>query len=433
MNTNSENMKVPEERPVLITKKELQEAIKMRGPVGGLVASTAMKMMGLDKANWHYARCAGGNANDFAARAMKEVGVGYDIKPAQLEYVPREGPFIMLANHHYGGLDGMMTLDLIGHIRPDYRTVSTFLLGKVPEMKQVMFPVNPFTSDGTGARGNLKGIRNALKHIQEGGCLGLFAAGAVATYQPRKERTAWEKGIVEDCPWPTSIVKFIRSCNCPILPVYFEGGCSERFHRLGRIHPMLRTANLVNETINKQGRRIPMRIGKPISVAEMSRYETLEELYGFLRNRIYAMQAEFEPAQQRSPGQQIIPAPTDKPSEQDPIQCVRFGNGYPKAIQSLIVWFFKQHYPAPADCGITVPRTTFVPYYRNVRPDQLLSKTETIEEFDRLLREISDDAYGVPEHIMTLFSHGAKVFSFNTAADGALEVYMSCPAYPTHD
>ena len=421
-------MQAPEEKPVLITKKELQEAIKMRGPVGSVVASTAMRMMGLNKANWHYGRCAGGNANDFAARAMKEVEVGYDIKPEQLEYVPRKGAFILLANHHYGGLDGMMTLDLIGHIRPDYHTVSTFLLGKVPEMKQVMFPVNPFTSDGTGAKGNLTGIRNALKHIKEGGCLGLFAAGAVATYQPRKERTAWEKHIVEDCPWPMSIVKFIRTCNCPVLPVYFEGGCSERFHRLGRIHPMLRTANLVNETINKQGKRIPMRIGKPVSVAEMNRYEKLEELYGFLRNRIYAMQAEFEPAQQNAlPGQQPCPEPAVQLSGQDSMQRVSFGNGYPKAIQSLIVWFFQQHYPAPADCGISAPQTTFTPYYRNVRPDQLLSKTETVDDFDRLLREISDNAYGLPEPVKALFNQGAKVICFNTASNGALEAYICKP------
>ena len=423
-----ETMKGSEEKPVLITKKELQEAIKMRGPVGSVVASLAMKVMGLDKANEHYARCAGGNANDFAARAMKEVGVGYDIKPEQLDYVPREGAFIMLANHHYGGLDGMMTLDLIGHIRPDYRTVSTFLLGKVPEMKPTMFPVNPFSSSGTGARGNMTGIRNALKHIKDGGCLGLFAAGAVATYQPKKERTAWEKHIVEDCPWPMSIVKFIRTCNCPVLPVYFEGGCSERFHRLGRIHPMLRTVNLVNETINKQGKHIPMRIGKPVSVEEMNRYETLEELYGFLRNRIYVMQAEFEPAQEiTSSQQQPGSEPAVQLSKQDSMQCISFGNGYPKAIQSLIVWFLQQHYPAPADCGIPAPQTTFTPYYRNVRPDQLLSKTETVEEFDRLLRKITDNAYGLPEPVKTLFNQGAKVISFNTTPDGALEAYICMP------
>ncbi len=171
-----------------------------------------------------------------------------------------------------------------------------------------------------------------------------------------------------------------------------------------------------------------MRIGKPVSVEEMNRYGTLEELYGFLRNRIYAMQAEFEPAQNISQGQQPATAPTDTPSKQDPmIQRVSFGNGYPKAIQSLIVWFFKQHYPAPAGFEAKVPQTAFVPYYRNVRPDQLLSKTGTADEFDRLLREISDNAYGLPGQIMTLFNQGARVISFNTAADGALEAYICKP------
>lgn len=403
------------EKPVLVTRKEIQDAIKMRGPVGWLVANFAMNAMGLNKANEHYARCTGGNAYDFAAHALKEVGVSYDVKPEQLDYIPREGPFILLGNHHYGGLDGMMTFDLIGHVRPDYHTLSTFLLGKVPEIKPSMFAVNPFSNDGTSNRSSLTGIKNALMHIRNGGCLGLFAAGAVATYQPKKERTAWEKHIIEDCPWPMSIVKFIRTCNCPVLPVYFEGACSERFHRLGKIHPLLRTANLVNETINKQGRTIPMRIGKPIPVAEMKKYETLEELYGYLRNRIYAMQAEFEPEQPAT----AMPAISEVPG----LQRISFGKGYPRAIQSLIVWFFTQRFPAPADAGMQMPLTRFVPYYRNVRPDQLLSRTDTVEAFDRLLRDISDDAYALPEPVKTLFDQGAKVVSFNTAPDGELEAF----------
>lgn len=421
MKTNENTLQASSGEPVLITKSEIQEAIKMRGPIGRMVAGLAMKAMGLNKANQHYARCAGGNTYDFAARAMKEVGVSYDIKPEQLDYIPREEAFILLGNHHYGGLDGMMTFDLIGHVRPDYHTLSTFLLGKVPEIKPAMFAVNPFSNDGTSNRSSMTGIKNALMHIRKGGCLGLFAAGAVATYQPKKERTSWEKHIIEDCPWPMSIVKFIRTCNCPVLPVYFEGACSERFHRIGKIHPLLRTANLVNETINKQGRTIPMRIGKPISVEEMNKYEALEELYGYLRNRIYAMQAEFEPTQPASQ-----PATTELP-EVPGTQRVSFGSGYPKAIQSLIVWFFTQRFPAPADACIEVPKTHFVPYYRNVRPDQLLSRTDTVDDFDRLLRDISNDAYYLPEPVKTLFNHDAKVIAFNTAPTGELEALIVQP------
>ena len=117
------------------------------------------------------------------------------------------------------------------------------------------------------------------------------------------------------------------------------------------------------------------------------------------------------------------------------MQCVSFGNGYPKAIQSLIVWFFQQHYAAPADCGIPAPQTTFTPYYRNVRPDQLLSKTDTVEQFDTLLREISDNAYCLPESVVDLFREGARVICFGTDPDAgnSLEGLVLLPHKNTND
>ena len=71
MKTNENTLQASSGEPVLITKSEIQEAIKMRGPIGRMVASLAMTAMGLNKSNQHYARCAGGNTYDFAARAMK--------------------------------------------------------------------------------------------------------------------------------------------------------------------------------------------------------------------------------------------------------------------------------------------------------------------------------------------------------------------------
>ena len=397
-----------QDKATLITKSELQEALKLRGVFGKLVASAAMQAIGLNKANEYYQQCAGGNTFDFSARAMKVMDIKYDLKPEQLDNVPREGGFVMLANHHFGGVDGMMTFDVIGHIRPDLHSVSTFLLGKVPEINPAMFSVNPFTNGVGGGQGSVGGMRQALAHVRNGGCIQLFPAGEVATWQSAANRTALEKGIVEDCPWPISIVKFIRMCKCPVLPVYFEGSNSKHFHRVGKIHPMLRTLNLVKETVKKAGSTIPMRIGKPISVAEMDEYESLEDLYGFLRNRIYAMQAEFEPKRSGHPCDLKQDDSSDKQ-----LVTIRFCEACPKAIQSLIVWFFTQHYSVPAASGITVPRSYFVPYFRNVRPDQLLTHTDTVEKFDHLLREITDGAYSLPPQVMELFSNGAKVVCFN--------------------
>ena len=379
-----------QDKPTLITGSEIQEAIKMRGPVGKLVASVAMQAVGFNKANEHYARCAGGNTFDFSAHAMQELNIQYDLKPEQLDYVPREGGFVMLANHHFGGVDGMMTFDVIGHIRPDLHSVSTYLLGKVPEIKDAMFSVNPFTNGVGGGQGSVGGMRQALSHVRNGGCIQLFPAGEVATWQSPANRTAWEKGIVEDCPWPISIVKFIRMCKCPVLPVYFEGTNSKHFHRVGKIHPMLRTLNLVKETLKKEGCTVPMRIGKPISVAEMDQYESLEDLYGFLRNRIYAMQAEFEPKRKDTAKSQLA-------AEVEHLRyTVQIPETYPRAIQSLIVWFFTERFHASVSFKVNGTQKPFVPYFRNVRPDQLLSHTHTVEEFDRLLRLITDDAYPLP-------------------------------------
>ena len=561
-----------QDKAKLVNKSDIQKAIGMRGPIGWLIATIAMQAMGLNKANRLYPKCQGVTGPDFAAKVLEELDIKYDLKIEQLEYIPQDGPFIMLANHHFGGVDGMMVLDIVGHIRPDLRTISNYLLGLVPEMKDTIFSVNPFTNGLGGGRSSLVGMRHAFQHIKSGGCLGIFPAGAVATYQPDKKRTATEPGIIEDCPWPESIIKFIRMAECPVVPVYFEGVCSKHFHRVGKIDPRLRTANLVKEVLNKEGKTIPMRIGKPITVAEMNNYESLDDLYGFLRNRIYAMQAEFEPKRRLIPRRKVerraeqIALPRDRKSLQKELEhlhdkmlfqtssyqcylvdyndipnciieigrereeafratgegtnksldldefdkyykhlilwdtkerrlvgayrigigseifanyglpgfytstlfqynnkrarevlprCAELGrsfvsvryqkealplmllfkglmhammkfpqveyfvgpvsisNVYPKAIQSLMVWFFNEHRHVALKDTIAEPRTPFVPAFKNVRPEQLLSKTDTVEKFDRLLKQISDNEYRLPTLVKKYFKCGAEIICFN--------------------
>ncbi len=115
----------------------------------------------------------------------------------------------------------------------------------------------------------------------------------MSTYQHGKNRTSLKRHVVEDIPWPNSIIKFIRNANVPVIPVYFEAKNSRWFHFLGRIHPLLRTANLANELFNKKGRTVPMRIGKPIMPNEMAEFTEISHLGAYLRSRVYAMESEF--------------------------------------------------------------------------------------------------------------------------------------------
>ncbi|MBQ2599530.1 MAG: lysophospholipid acyltransferase family protein [Bacteroidales bacterium] len=279
------------------------QVIHMRGPVGWLIATFAMWILGFNKVNKANDRCKQYQGPEFSAHILKDIGIHYDLKPQQYNYIPQDGPFIVIANHPIGSADGMLMNTVIGTMRTDFKIMANFLLTMIPSLKESFIAVNPF-SDSVSARSSLAGLRFAKEHLAAGGSLGLFPAGEVSTYQRAKNRSALKRHVVEDIPWPASVIKLIRNANVPVIPVYFEAQNSKWFHFVGRIHPMLRTLNLPNELFNKKGKTIPMRIGKAIMPNELAEFPDLEQLGGYLRSRVYAMEAEFN-----NPNEELMKPP----------------------------------------------------------------------------------------------------------------------------
>lgn len=283
----------------IINKSDIMDVIHMHGPVGWFLSSLAMIVFGFNKVNKYNERSKQYAGPEFSAHILKDVGVSWDLRFEQFNYIPQDGPFIVVANHPIGSADGMILNAVIGTMRTDFRIMANFLLTMIPSLKESFIAVNPF-SDGVSSRSSLSGLREAKELLASGGCLGLFPAGEVSTYQWHKNRTALKRHVVEDIPWPGSIIKFIRNANVPVIPVYFEASNSHRFHFLGRIHPFLRTLNLANELFNKKGKTIPMRIGKAIMPNEMAEYSENTDLGNYLRSRVYAMESEFNNTNNRS-------------------------------------------------------------------------------------------------------------------------------------
>lgn len=283
----------------IINKSDIMDVIHMHGPVGWFLSSLAMIVFGFNKVNKYNERSKQYAGPEFSAHILKDVGVSWDLRFEQFNYIPQDGPFIVVANHPIGSADGMILNAVIGTMRTDFRIMANFLLTMIPSLKESFIAVNPF-SDGVSSRSSLSGLREAKELLASGGCLGLFPAGEVSTYQWHKNRTALKRHVVEDIPWPGSIIKFIRNANVPVIPVYFEASNSHRFHLLGRIHPFLRTLNLANELFNKKGKTIPMRIGKAIMPNEMAEYSENTDLGNYLRSRVYAMESEFNNTNNRS-------------------------------------------------------------------------------------------------------------------------------------
>ncbi len=288
----------------VLGKKDIQALLGLKGWFGRQVSAIIVKALEIDKVNSRILLYEPYEGPDFSAKILEDVGATYHIPEGQLDRIPKEGGFITVSNHPYGSIDGLILNATIGRIRPDYKLLTTFLLSRIPNLEKSFMAVDNLSSGMTAQ--SVNGIRKALTHIQEGGPVGFFPAGEVATWQPEDRRTAvvpdGEK-VIEDRPWAENIIKLIRKSGFPVIPIYFSGTNSRNFHWLGRIHPRLRTVRLVHELFNKKGAHVEVRIGQPILPEEMEKFD-IPTLGQYLRNRTYALEAQCQPPVSKPASQQ---------------------------------------------------------------------------------------------------------------------------------
>ena len=269
----------------VINISDIKSAIGMKGALGDVIAKSAMSLLSLNEINDIYAKSQVGNGRAFTSKVLEVLNIKTDIIAAQLDVIPKEGPFIIVSNHPFGAIDGIILFDTIASIRPDFKILTNFILSYIKNLSEYFLPVNPFT-DMKNLKNSFSGVRAAKEHLLNGGGLGLFPAGEVSTYHGN--------GYTEDIEWTQPISKMILKSNVPVIPVYFHGQNSRTFHALGKIHPLLRTAQLPRELVNKEGQTISLRIGKIINHSEIQEHN-INSLRKYLRNRTYALEAQVEP------------------------------------------------------------------------------------------------------------------------------------------
>lgn len=274
----------------IVNKSEVKNVIKVKGFAGNILAGLVMRILGINKINDIYSHIYQYQGIEFADKLIEHMNVSCDVLPEELEYLPKDQPFIIVSNHPFGAIDGIMMLSVLGKLRPDIKILTNFILSYIPNLEAHFFPVNPFT-DRPGMRSSLKGLKMAKEHLANGGVLGLFPSGEVSSNRNKE-------GVVKDIEWQSSIIKLIKGAGVPVVPVYFDGSNSRLFHLMGMVNPYLRTARLPHELINKRDKTISLRIGKPIMPAEFEEYGDIEELGKYLWNRTYALEANVAPQEQ---------------------------------------------------------------------------------------------------------------------------------------
>ncbi|MCO4293867.1 lysophospholipid acyltransferase family protein [Solitalea sp. MAHUQ-68] len=269
----------------LITKNEFAKATKLDKLKMPGLAELVMELTKINKVNRIFAENIDKQGLDFIDGVLEDIGVTIEFDEDDLKNIPKEGGFIALANHPYGGVEGLILVKLLCMVRPEAKVMANFLLKKIPNISDYFIGVNPF--ENVKSVSSMAGMKLTMEKLKENIPVGIFPAGEVSTYNA-------EAQTITDKKWSPIVGKLITKAQLPVVPIYFHGNNGVLFHLLGLIHPSLRTVKLPSELFNKKGTTIKLRIGKPIMPAEYNAFNTPEKSLKYLRARTYALNSSFE-------------------------------------------------------------------------------------------------------------------------------------------
>jgi len=269
--------------PLLTPEDAAGLAPIFKGKAGRALAEFLIHALNVDDVNALVDRCSDFTGPDFAGAVVRDQEVdyligGYDV----LESLP-EGPFITISNHPYGAADGIFLIDLIGHLRPDFKVMVNKFLALIKPLEESFITVVPTGEKRTAPTADsIAGIRKCMQHLRDGSPLGIFPSGAVSDLS-LKDR------CIRDREWQEPVIKLIKKAKVPVLPIRFFDRNSDFYYLLGLISWKIRVLRLPTEATNKKGKLTRIGVGPIISVEEQQRCESLEEYRNMLRCNVYGM------------------------------------------------------------------------------------------------------------------------------------------------
>jgi putative hemolysin len=245
-------------------------------------SALAVRAAGLTPIGRAYARAVAGDpAIGFSTRALRELDVAIALDDDQLRHIPTTGPLIVVANHPFGALDGLLLLETLGRVRADVKLLGNELLRYIAPLRDRLVLVDVFGARSTTVQRNGAALRAAMRWLSPGRCLGIFPAGEVA-HQECKGRTV-------DSPWNDAAAELALRTGATVVPVFVNGQNSRLFRAAGRIHPLLRTALLPRELWSKRHSTVHVKIGAAIVPAALSSEPTAAARTQLLRGHVDAL------------------------------------------------------------------------------------------------------------------------------------------------
>lgn len=191
--------------------------------------------------------------------AVRELDLWPEFTAGSYARVPREGGLLVVANHPFGIVDGLMIGHLIATVRPDVKLMVHSLLCQPTEAKDVLLPVD-FGAGAEARRTSAETRRLAVDWLDQGHVVVIFPAGGVATVKKPFSRRA------ADAAWHPFVSRLAMRPGVQVLPVFVHGQNSRLFQMVSHWSYPLRVALIFRETTRRMGRAVRLAVGEPMAM-----------------------------------------------------------------------------------------------------------------------------------------------------------------------
>lgn len=229
---------------------------------------------------YHELKIGDASPDSFFRSALACSRIDTQIDGYSLSEIPSGRPVLLVANHPFGVVDGLVLSELALRLGGDFRILVHSIMCTDDFLARYFLPVD-FSATTSAARRNIQTKHLAQDALRRGIPVAIFPAGAVST-----AKTRFGFGPVEELPWTTFAAKLALASNALVLPVYFHGHNSRVFQVASSISEPLRVSLLLRETLRKQGTSVRVTIGEPVDISEMQMRPKRTELTHLLYKKV---------------------------------------------------------------------------------------------------------------------------------------------------
>lgn len=193
---------------------------------------------------------------------VQRYGLSLDVVGGSLNHIPANGPLVLIANHPYGILDGLMMGYLLDRMRGDFRILANSVFRRAEALNKVLLPIS-FDETKDAMRLNIATRAACLSYLGQGGAIGVFPGGTVST-----SRKIFSQPM--DPGWRNFTAKMIAKSDATVVPIFFTGHNSRLFQMASHLHYTLRLGLLIKEFRSRVDEPVRIVVGEPLPTARLA-------------------------------------------------------------------------------------------------------------------------------------------------------------------